>query len=101
MKKAFVIAVSAVLTVGICASVPAVNDMYAREVARELAAVPLPEGTELIEKTSAAGKFFGNGNGMQYFGAVLLKADSLPRSSGSIIQAAFLFAAPRRRTVAR
>lgn len=36
---------------------------------------PLPEKTELIESILRAGKLTGNGNGMQYFGAILIRSD--------------------------
>lgn len=41
----------------------------------ELQSIPLPEKTELAEARSAAGKLVGNGNGMQYFGAILIKSE--------------------------
>ena len=40
-----------------------------------LCETPLPEQTELIEAISKAGKLTGNGNGMQYFGAILIKSE--------------------------
>ena len=40
-----------------------------------LCEIPLPEETELIESLSQAGKLTGNGNGMQYFGAILIRSD--------------------------
>ena len=42
---------------------------------KELCETPLPEKTELIESISRAGKLTGNGNGMQYFGAILIRSD--------------------------
>ena len=42
---------------------------------KELCEIPLPEETELIESLSQAGKLTGNGNGMQYFGAILIRSD--------------------------
>lgn len=84
MKKAlvFTFAAAALLIGGLCVSVPVVNDLYAAGVADGLAAVPLPEGARLVEKTSAAGRFFGNGNGMQYFGALLLESERSPEEIG-------------------
>ena len=35
----------------------------------------LPKQTELIEAISQTGKLTGNGNGMQYFGAILIKSE--------------------------
>lgn len=55
-------------------SIPVVNDLYANGVRKELISLPRPENTELIDSFSRAGKLVGNGNGMQYFGAILLKS---------------------------
>ncbi|MDE5820370.1 MAG: hypothetical protein K2N41_03720 [Lachnospiraceae bacterium] len=77
MKKGFVIIVTTVAL--ICFSVliaaPIVNDHMAKKTAKELADLPLPNNTELIESVYKAGKLVGNGNGMQYFGAILIKSD--------------------------
>lgn len=56
-------------------SIPRVNDHIAKQTMTELAQVPMPEQTKCIEKVSAAGKLSGNGNGMQYLGALLVKSD--------------------------
>ena len=64
-----VIAFLSVLTVA-----PVVNDHIAKKTAEELADLPLPDSTEYIEMVYQAGKLVGNGNGMQYFGAVLIKS---------------------------
>lgn len=42
---------------------------------KKLCETPLPEKTELIESISRAGKLTGNGNGMQYFGAILIQSE--------------------------
>lgn len=47
----------------------------AYNVEKMLCETPLPEQTELIEAISKAGKLTGNGNGMQYFGAILIKSE--------------------------
>lgn len=52
-----------------------VNDAAAREVEAELRDLPLPEGTVVVDSSSAAGKFNGNGNGMQYLGGLLIRSD--------------------------
>lgn len=49
-----------------------VNDNTAADVASQLEALPLPEETEFVESLSKAGKLVGNGNGMQYYGAMLI-----------------------------
>lgn len=54
---------------------PFVNDNVARDMADKLAGLPLPDHTEYIESVYQAGKLVGNGNGMQYFGAILIKSE--------------------------
>lgn len=56
-------------------SCPIINDYSAKDVTRDILLLPLPEKTEVIEEFSQAGKLVGNGNGMQYLGAVLIKSD--------------------------
>ena len=55
--------------------IPVINNAIALGIERDLKAIALPERTEVVESTSVAGKLMGNGNGMQYFGAVLLKSE--------------------------
>ena len=69
------IAALIILSVGSCAAAPIINDYAAKRVADELSRIPLPEKTELIEVKSAAGMLTGNGNGMQYFGAILIRSE--------------------------
>lgn len=54
--------------------IPLANNHYAKQVEKELRKTPLPEKTKIIDSVSRAGKLVGNGNGMQYFGAILLKS---------------------------
>lgn len=54
---------------------PFINNHTAADIARELQTLPLPENTEYLDSTSAAAKLVGNGNGMQYFGAILIKSE--------------------------
>ena len=56
-------------------AIPVANNAIALGVENDLKSIPLPEKTELVESTSKAGKMVGNGNGMQYFGAILIKSD--------------------------
>ena len=49
-----------------------VNDNTAAGVERELVSLPLPEKTVFVESLSKAGKLVGNGNGVQYYGAMLI-----------------------------
>lgn len=67
----FIAVVLLLFSVGI----PIANNAIALGVENDLKSIPLPEKTELIESTSKAGKMVGNGNGMQYFGAILIKSD--------------------------
>lgn len=53
---------------------PVINDNISKKTAKALVELPLPEDTELVESVYKAGKLIGNGNGMQYFGAILIKS---------------------------
>ena len=64
------------LIAGLYMICPIINDRVARMTARDIIELPLPEDTELVESKSEAGKLAGNGNGMQYFGAILIKSGS-------------------------
>ncbi len=78
MKKTIIISaviVIALLLVGFVVSIPIMNDRSAKKVEKQLVEVPLPDNTEMIESLSKAGKLVGNGNGMQYFGAILIKSE--------------------------
>ena len=77
MKKVikFVFLAYIILTVLFFISIPIVNDITALKVACDLKDIPMPENTEYVEKVFLAGKLSGNGNGMQYYGAILLKSD--------------------------
>lgn len=54
---------------------PRANDSSAASIVHELKELPLPENTEYVDSVSAAAKLVGNGNGMQYFGAILIKSE--------------------------
>ena len=56
-------------------SVPFVNDYTATLIATKLQDVPLPEKSSYIESISQSGKMVGNGNGMQFFGAILIESE--------------------------
>lgn len=72
---AFLIAAVIILIIGLYILSPFMNNRAAEQVAEDLQSLPLPEKTELVEVQSAAGKLVGNGNGMQYFGAILIKSE--------------------------
>lgn len=63
------------LIVAFVVSVPLVNDFSAKNVENSLVEIALPEDTQMVESISKAGKLVGNGNGMQYFGAMLIKSE--------------------------
>ena len=51
------------------------NDIIANKPEKELLNFTLPERTQLVESNSVAGKLYGNGNGMQYIGQLLVTSD--------------------------
>ena len=65
------VAVAIVLLV-VAVGIPIANNAVALGIQRELEALPMPADTTVQDAVSAAGKLVGSGNGMQYFGAVLL-----------------------------
>lgn len=76
MNKAIIVfLVVIVLIVGFIISIPLVNNYSANNVEQKLLRIALPDNTEMIESLSIAGKVVGNGNGMQYFGAILIKSE--------------------------
>ena len=76
MKKIKLVGIlAAVVLIGSVISIPLINNHTAYKVEKALCEIPLPEETELIESLSQAGKLTGNGNGMQYFGAILIRSD--------------------------
>ena len=52
-----------------------VNDHIAKRMERQLLECPLPPNSEIIDSASIAGKLQGNGNGMQWFGIILIKSE--------------------------
>jgi len=76
MKKLKVVGIlAAVVLIGGVISIPLINNHTAYKVEKALCEIPLPEETELIESLSCAGKLTGNGNGMQYLGAILIRSE--------------------------
>lgn len=55
--------------------IPKINDSIANSVETSLKSIPLPQKTTLCDSVSSAGKLVGNGDGMQYFGAILIKSE--------------------------
>lgn len=76
MKKIKIVGIIIVaLLIGGFVSIPIINNYCAYKVEKELCETPLPERTEMIDSLSQAGKLTGNGNGIQYFGAILIKSE--------------------------
>lgn len=71
----FTICIFLVLFVLIIASIPFINNLTASQVVKEIEHCPLPQFTTFCESVSVAGKLAGNGNGMQFFGAILIKSE--------------------------
>lgn len=57
------------------ASCPIINNYSAQKVTDDICTIPLPETTIRLEEVSRAGKLVGNGNGMQFFGAILIESE--------------------------
>jgi len=77
MKKILITVVVVMVTMVLLLLIaaPIVNDYMAKKTAAKLVDLPLPDNTEYIEDVYRAGKLVGNGNGMQYFGAILIKSE--------------------------
>ncbi|WP_449409038.1 PE family protein [Microbacterium maritypicum] len=70
-----VLLILAAVIIGPQLGIQAANDAAARGVESSLRDVPLPAGAELVDSIAVAGKLSGNGNGMQYLGALLIRSD--------------------------
>ena len=78
MKKGIIIGIIILfilLIIGLPLYIVLMNNEIANLTTEELANTQLPENTQMVDTISIAGKVSGNGNGMQYFGAVLLKTN--------------------------
>lgn len=56
-------------------SCPIVNNISAKHIIEDINTIPLPQNTYMVEQFSQAGKLVGNGNGMQFFGAILIESE--------------------------
>lgn len=63
------------LLIGVPLFINIQNNIIANNMKKELLNTKLPNNTNIVDSISVAGKLTGNGNGMQYFGAILLKTD--------------------------
>ena len=76
MKKKWIpIAIVVVLLVGFVISIPLANNLLAKNAERQLLELSLPDQTTVADSLWTTGKLTGNGNGMQHFGAMLLKSE--------------------------
>ncbi|MBR1390129.1 MAG: hypothetical protein IJ567_01525 [Lachnospiraceae bacterium] len=76
MKKLKLVGIlAAVVLIGGSLLIPLINNYTAYKLEKALCEIPLPKETELIESLSQTGKLTGNGNGMQYFGAILIRSE--------------------------
>lgn len=75
IKIGYLLGVVMVLIIGFFIACPIVNDITANAVAKDIWSLPTPADTIKVEKVSEAGKLVGSGNGMQFFGAVLIKSN--------------------------
>lgn len=51
------------------------NNIIARNTRKTLEKIEAPQNSEIVDSIEIAEKVSGNGNGMQYFGAILLESD--------------------------
>lgn len=70
-----IISFVAVIIIVFAIAIPVSNNIAAYNIAKELSDIKLPDKTEYVESVSVAGKVIGNGNGMQYLGAILIKSE--------------------------
>lgn len=56
-------------------AVTIVNNNAAKDVENRLRDLQLPKNAELVDSVSKAGKVTNHANGMQYYGAILIKSD--------------------------
>lgn len=77
LKRTFLILVIVVFALLMVSYIGIVitNNSIADKIEKDLAGHQLPTNTELVDSISIAGKLTGNGNGMQYMGAILVDSD--------------------------
>ena len=72
MKKALI---ALLLIAALYAGIVVSNNRIAEDLRKQVAGCMLPPGTELVDSAAVAGRLQGNGNGMQYFGVVLIHSN--------------------------
>ena len=75
MKKILILIVVLGLLVLGYRGITIANDRIAQSMESALCAAPLPLQTKLVDSKSHAGRIAGNGNGMQYFAAILISSE--------------------------
>ena len=77
LKRILVVLLSVIIVLPIISYIGIVitNNIIADNVEKDLVAYELPINTKLVDSISIAGKLTGNGNGMQYMGAILVESD--------------------------
>lgn len=72
--RTLLLSILAIIAVFIIA-VPVINNCISATYESRLKNAPVPDGTTVIESASVTGKKMGNGNGMQWFGFLLVESD--------------------------
>lgn len=77
LKRILIVLLIVILVLPIISYVGIVitNNTIADRIEKDLIEYELPTNTELMGSISIAGKLTGNGNGMQYMGAILVDSD--------------------------
>lgn len=72
--RGMMIVLAAVLLV-LGLALPVVNNAAAMRLAREMEALPLPDGASLVDTTSLSGRLTNKTGSVQYFAAMLIKSE--------------------------
>ena len=76
MKKFGKVLISVLILIALFhAAIYVVNNHIAKQLESQLLNCPLPPNSEIVDSVSVAGKIEGNGNGMQWFGIILIKSE--------------------------
>ena len=77
LKKIFLVILAVLLAIVIIfgVTIRIANNSIAKGLEKQLLACEHPTDVEVIDSIPVAGKMEGNGNGMQWFGIILIKSD--------------------------
>ena len=77
VKRIFIILLIAIFILPVISytGIVITNNSIADKIEKDLVSYELPTNTKLLDSVSAAAKLTGNGNGMQYMGAILVDSD--------------------------